>query len=124
MGLGSVTAAAAGTLAIGLSFHPSLNTALAYGGVFFLAAVAAQGARIARRLYIVNATTDAERPGYIAVANAVGGVVGGSVAFAFGLLAQYRDVTWPIWCIVVLNVAAALYTVRLAPRTAVSGATD
>ena len=122
MALAGLTGGAAGGLAILMELSPDTRSVALHSLVFFLSAVAAQGARIGRRLYIVNATTNAERPRYIAVGNAICGVAGGIMAFAFGAIAHLQHVVWPIWCLVALNLAAVLYTLRLAPHIAPSEA--
>jgi hypothetical protein len=122
MTLAGLTGAVAGGLAILMEMSPDARSVALHGVVFFLSAVAAQGARIGRRLYLVNATTDAERPRFIAVGNAICGFFGGIMAFAFGAIAHFQHVSWPIWCLVVLNLAAGLYSLRLAPPIAPSEA--
>jgi len=117
MVMASLAGCMAGALAIVMELTPDARSVVLHSGVFFLSAVAAQGARIGRRLYLVNATTDAERPRFIAVGNAICGVFGGIMAFALGAIAHFQHVSWPIWCLVALNLAAGLFTMRLLPRT-------
>ena len=103
---GSAIAALGGGLAIAIESFPSLEGQASYAAVFFLVALATQGVKINRKLYMVERAPDSERPTFIAVANAVVGSLGVLLAFVLGSLAHLQDVSWPIFAIVALNLLA------------------
>jgi hypothetical protein len=84
-----------------------------YAIVFVLVSLGAQGIRNGRTLYLIGVTSDAERPFCIAVANVTIGIVAIFFGAILGALASFQGVAWPIFALVVLNVLAALYTLRL-----------
>lgn len=113
MALASLIACAAGGLAIATYLVPDLRLVWLHGGVFLLIAMANEGTRNARKLYIVEFTSDEERPYYIALSNVFIGVFGAIASFGFGVLAHLQHVIWPIWLIVGINFAACLYARQL-----------
>jgi MFS family permease len=102
-----------GLLAIAVELGFMAQSILCYAIVFVLVSLGAQGIKNGRTLYLLDVATDEERLFCLAVAN----VTIGMAAFAFGgllgALAGYKGVAWVIVVLVVLNVAAALYTLRL-----------
>ena len=113
MALASASAGVAGAMSIASFYQPDFRIILLHGGVFLLIAMANEGTRNARKLFIVSHTTAEERPYYIALTNVFIGIVGTIVSFAFGALAHIQHVVWPIWLIVGLNVVAFVYARRL-----------
>ena len=113
MALASLIACAAGALAITTFFVPDLRLVWMHGGVFLLIAMANEGTRNARKLYIVEFTSTEERPYYIALSNVFIGVFGAIASFGFGVLAHLQHVIWPIWLIVGINLMACLYARQL-----------
>ncbi|MGA8294663.1 MAG: hypothetical protein WB820_19665 [Rhodoplanes sp.] len=89
--------------------------------VFVLVSLGAQGVKNGRTLYLIGMTTDEERPVCIAVANATIGMVAIALGALLGALAGFKGAVWPIFALVVLNVAAALYTLRLRHPSVKSG---
>ena len=115
MALASVVACTAGILSIAAFLAPELRLVWLHGAVFLLVAMANEGTRNARKLYIVAFTSDADRPCYIALSNVFIGVLGAVVSFGFGILAHLQHVVWPIFLIVGINVVACIYARRLSP---------
>jgi len=115
MALASVVACTAGILSIAAFLAPELRLVWLHGAVFLLVAMANEGTRNARKLYIVAFTSDADRPYYIALSNVFIGVLGAVVSFGFGILAHLQHVVWPIFLIVGINVVACIYARRLSP---------
>ncbi len=113
MASASVVACAAGGLSIAAYLVPDLRLVWLHGCVFLLVAMANEGTRNARKLYIVAFTTNADRPYYIALSNVFVGVLGTVVSFGFGVLAHLQHVVWPIWLIVGINLVACVYARRL-----------
>jgi hypothetical protein len=66
-----------------------------------------------RTLYLLGMTTDEERPFCIAVANVTIGMVAIVFGALLGALASLKGVSWVILALIVLNVLAAIYTLRL-----------
>lgn len=58
-------------------------------------------------------TTDEQRPFCIAVVNTAIGMIAIVFGALLGALAGVKGAAWPIFALVVLNVLAALYTLRL-----------
>jgi len=113
MVLASLTACAAGATAIAIEMIPEARSQLLHGVVFFLISLAAEGTSNARTLYLVNHASDSERPYFLAVSSVVTGMTGTAFAFIFGTLAHLQNAIWPVWCLVALNVIAAVYCRRL-----------
>lgn len=111
--LGATMACLAGVLAIATELVPAIRYPWTHGAVFFLIVMARQGSSNARTLYVVNLTDDRERPYFMAISSVLIGALATAVAFAFGALAHLHSAIWPIWCIIVANVAAFFYTWRL-----------
>ena len=111
--IGSAIAACGGVLALSIGLLASGHTPLMYSGVFLLVALASQGTKNARKIYLVDLAPEAERPYFIAVANGVTGGLGVLVAFVFGSLAHLQHVVWPLFLIVALNLSACAYATRL-----------
>ena len=111
--LASVIASCGGVLAITLEVMSDSPDVWVYAGVFLLVMLGSQGIINARKLYIVNSTTDDERPHFVAVSKVSAGIAGVLLAFVFGALAHIQHVVWPIGCIIALNAAAALYATKL-----------
>jgi len=113
MALASLVACVAGGLSISTCLVPDLRIAWLHGGVFLLIAMANEGTRNARKLYIVEYTSKEERPYYISLSNVFIGVLGAIVSFGLGALAHLQHAVWPIWLIVCTNLTACLYARQL-----------
>lgn len=118
MALAPLVACAAGVVSISAYFEPDFRVVLLHAGVFMLIAMANEGTRNARKLYIVSHTSTEERPYYIALTNVFIGILGTIVSFGFGALAHFQHVVWPICLIVALNLAACVYSRQLSPQRA------
>jgi len=66
-----------------------------------------------RTLYLLGMTIDEERPFCIAVANVTIGMVAIVFGALLGALASLKGVSWVILALIVLNLLAAIYTLRL-----------
>lgn len=102
-----------GLLALAIEMRLMPQNIYLYGVVFVLVSLGATGVKNGRTLYLIGAATDEQRPFCIAVANVTIGLVAIGVGGILGLLASYRGVAWPILALIVLNVLAALYTLKL-----------
>jgi MFS family permease len=122
MASASLVACVAGGLSIASYFVPELRVTWLHGAVFLFVAMANEGTRNARKLYIVEFTSTADRPYYIALSNVFIGVFGTVVSFGFGVLAHLQHVVWPIWLIVGINLVACAYARRLSPQQAAAPA--
>lgn len=102
-----------GLLAIAIELRLVSQGIFLYAIVFVLISLATQGIRNGRTLFLIGAASDRERPYCIAVSNVAIGVVAIAFGAVLGGLASYRGVARPIFALIVLNVLAALYTLRL-----------
>ena len=114
MVLGALITAAASLMSLAIALVPALQDAIWHSIVFVLAGIGVEGVLNARCVYIVARSRDEDRPANIAAASIVTGVFGIGLAVIFAAIAHLQGVVWPIWCIAVLNVAAALFALTLA----------
>lgn len=117
MVLASFLACAAGLMALGIEFGAVPPTLFCYALVFVAIALGAQGVKNGRTLYLLGQAKEHERPYCIAVANVTTGVVAVALGAVLGALAGLKGVAWPIGTLIVLNIAAAIYTLRLPKET-------
>lgn len=115
MHIAPLLACAAGLMALGIEFGVVPQTLFCYALVFVAAAMALQGVKNGRTLYLIGQAKQRERPYCIAVANVTTGVIAIALGALLGALAGRKGVAWPIGALIVLNIAAAIYTLRL-PR--------
>ena len=113
MSMASMVAIIAGGTAIAADTVPGLQNEWFHAMVFFFIAMAGQGVQASRKLYLVNATTDENRPYYIAISNAGFAAFGSIFSFVLGMLAHIQGVIWPVWCLIGVTAAAGLYARRL-----------
>lgn len=92
-----------------------------YTVVFVLVSLGTQRGKNGRMLYLIGMATREERPFCIAVANTTISMVAIAFGALLGALAGFKDVAWPILALVILNGAAALYTLRLRHPSVKSG---
>jgi hypothetical protein len=111
--LAALVTCVGGLLAMAIEMRLVSQGIVLYAIVFVLVSLGAQGIRNGRTLYLIGMTTDEERPFCIAVANVTIGAVAIAFGAVLGALAGFRGVAWPIFVLVVLNVLAALYTLKL-----------
>jgi hypothetical protein len=111
--LAALATCAGGVLAMAIEVKLVSQGIVLYAIVFVLVSLGAQGIRNGRTLYLIGVTSDAERPFCIAVPNVTIGIVAIFFGAILGALASFQGVAWPIFALVVLNVLAALYTLRL-----------
>jgi|GEM_PF-3375409 len=102
-----------GLMATAIELRLISQSILCYAIVFALVSLGAQGVKNGRTLYLLGMTTDEERPFCIAVANVTIGMVAIVFGALLGALASFKGVGWPIFALVVLNVLAALYTLKM-----------
>lgn len=111
--LAAGAAALGGVLALTIEFTPALQSAQVYAIVFVLVGLGAQGILNGRTLYLVSVTRDIERPFCIASSSVITGVVAVGLGGVAGAFAQLQGVGWPIGIMIVLNIAAMIYTTKL-----------
>ena len=104
---------AGGLLAMAIELNLVSQGVYLYAIVFVLVSVGAQGIHNGRTLYLIGATTDRERPYCIAASSVSIGLVAIVFGAVLGALASFRGVAWPIFALIVLNVLAALYSLKL-----------
>lgn len=104
---------AGGLLAMAIELGFASQGIFLYAIVFVLVSLGAQGVKNGRTLYLINMASDEERPFCIAVANTTVGTVAIVFGALLGALASFKGVGWPIGALVVLNVLAVLYTLKL-----------
>jgi MFS family permease len=102
-----------GLLAMAIELRLVPQNIFCYAIVFVLVSLGAQGTKNGRTLYLLGMTTDEERPFCIAVANATIGMVAIVFGALLGALASLKGVSWVILALIVLNIFAAVYTLRL-----------
>lgn len=102
-----------GLMAIAIELRLISQSILCYAIVFVLVSLGAQGVKNGRTLYLLGMTTDEERPFCIAVANVTIGMVAIVFGALLGALASLKGVSWVIFALIILNLLAALYTLRL-----------
>lgn len=110
-----------GLLAMAIEIGFASQSIFLYAVVFVLVSLGADGVKNGRTLYLIGMATHEERPFCIAVANITIGMVAIAFGALLGVLAGFKGVAWPIFALVVLNVAAALYTLRLRHASVKSG---
>jgi hypothetical protein len=110
-----------GLLAMAIEVGFASQSIFLYAFVFVLVSLGAQGVKNGRTLYLIGMTTHEERPFCIAVANTTIGMVAIAFGALLGALAGFKGVAWPIFALVVLNAAAALYALRLRHPSVKSG---
>lgn len=120
--LASLLACGAGLMALGIEFGAVPPTLFCYALVFVAVALAVQGVKNGRTLYLIGQAKEHERPYCIAVANVTTGLIAVALGAVLGALAGLKGVAWPIGALIVLNIAAALYTLRL-PKEPDAGTT-
>lgn len=113
MVLASSLACLAGLMALAIELGIMPQNIFCYAIVFVLVALGAQGVKNGRTLYAIGMAEENERPTCIAVANVTTGAVAIVVGALLGALAGLQGVAWPIGVLILLNVAAAVYTLRL-----------
>jgi len=102
-----------GLLAMGIELRLLPQNIFCYAIVFVLVSLGTQGTKNGRTLYLLGMTTDEERPFCIAVANVTIGMVAIVFGALLGALASLKGVAWVILVLIILNILAALYTLRL-----------
>jgi len=102
-----------GLLAMAIELKLVSQGIFLYAIVFVLVSLGAQGIQNGRTLYLIGATTDHERPYCIAVGSVTIGLIAIVFGALLGALGGFKGVVWPIFALMVLNILAALYTVRL-----------
>ncbi len=102
-----------GLLAMAIELRLVPQNIFCYAIVFVLVSLGAQGTKNGRTLYLLGMTTDEERPFCIAVANVTIGIVAIAFGALLGALASLKGVSWVILALIVLNIFAAVYTLRL-----------
>jgi len=111
--LGAGLTCIGGLLAMAIELRLMSQSILCYAVVFVLVSLGTQGIKNGRTLYLLEAATDEERPFCIAVANVTIGMVAIAFGALLGALASFKGVAWPILALIVLNILAAGYTLKL-----------
>jgi len=110
-----VIAALAGVVAL---FHPAVVGAphpIAYMLVFALLELAVQGVTQSSRTYLAVMTPEADRPTYLAICNALLGVIAVIAGGLTGLLAHSSHISAALSFIIVMSLLASLSVLRLIP---------
>jgi len=113
LGLAAGLTCIGGLMAIAIELDLISQGILCYAIVFVLVSLGTQGVKNGRTLYLLDAASDEERPFCIAVANLIIGMVAIAFGALLGALASFKGVGWPILVLIVLNVLAAAYTLKL-----------
>jgi hypothetical protein len=113
LALSCATAALAAVLALNVDEFAGPGNLFAHAAVFFLITLAYEGMINGRMLYLIKKASAPDLPYMVASAHALVWAVGIVVAFVAGYLASARGLEWPIVIILVFNLAAAAWTVRL-----------
>jgi len=110
---GACIAGLGGLLAMAIELGIAPQGVYVYAIVFVLFGLGAQATQGGRKLYLMNVTTDEQRPVCIAISNVISGVM--SIVFGgiLGALASLQGVAWPIVVLIVLNVVTAVFTFTL-----------
>jgi MFS family permease len=106
-----------GLLAMAIELRFASQSILWYAIVFVLVSLGTQGVKNGRTLYLLESASDDERPFCIAVSNLIIGIVAIAFGGLLGALASFKGVAWPILALIVLNVLAAVYTLKLHPAS-------
>jgi len=102
-----------GLLAMAIELKLVSQGIFLYAIVFVLISLGAQGIQNGRTLYLIGTATDHERPYCIAVGSVTIGLIAIAFGALLGALGGFQGVVWPIFALMVLNILAALYTVKL-----------
>lgn len=94
-------------------FFPALESTWSDAIVIVLLAFSLQGNISASALYVINASTDDERPYCLGIANVPAGIAGIGLALALGLVAREIGVVWVLLALAALNLVSAAYAQTL-----------
>jgi len=120
LGLAAGLTCIGGLVAIAIELGLISQSILCYAIVFVLVSLGTQGVKNGRTLYLLDAASDEDRPFCIAVANLIVGMVAIAFGALLGALASFKGVAWPISALIVLNIVAAVYTLKLHEASAKS----
>jgi MFS family permease len=109
--LGGLSTMSAAILALIIEYVNGLQFVLLHAPVFLLATLGYQAVTQGRHVYVVNMTTDEERPFLISISQTLLAALSIGVAVLFGVLAQVNGEVWPLVAILAMNTVAVLYQV-------------
>lgn len=102
-------AALAGVLLLGVEVFSWMQSPLVHGVALLLVGIAVQGGLNARNLYMVQITTEENRPVITTFTTTLSGIFGLVLAGVLGSVAHYQNVVWVIIALVLLQLSAAGY---------------
>jgi MFS family permease len=111
--LGGLATMSAAILALIIEYVASLQSVLLHAPVFLLATLGYQAVTQGRQIYVVNMTTDEERPFFISISQTLLQALSIGVAALFGVLAHVNGEAWPLLVILAMNTIAVLYVFAL-----------
>jgi hypothetical protein len=111
--LGGLASMSAAILALIIEDVAGLQSVLLHAPVFLLATLGYQAVTQGRQVYLVNMTTEEERPFFISITQTLLGALSIGVAALFGVLAQVKGEAWPLLAILAMNAIAVLYVFAL-----------
>ncbi|MEM9512967.1 MAG: hypothetical protein AAF978_09865 [Cyanobacteria bacterium P01_E01_bin.48] len=110
---GAIFAALGGLLAAAIDLFPQLQILALHGLVLFLVALGSVSIVMARSLYVISMSPSIDRPYYVAVSSVCAITAGIFLAFCLGLMAQWTNFAWPIYCLMALTVASGIWAAWL-----------
>jgi hypothetical protein len=113
--LGGLASMSAAILALIIEDVEGLQSVLLHAPVFLLATLGYEAVTQGRQVYVVNMTTEEERPFFISISQTLLGALSIGVAALFGVLAQVKGEAWPLLAVLAMNAIAVLYVFALPP---------
>lgn len=109
----SLVAAASALLALAFDYYGLASNAWIYAATIFFLSFGIGGVQNGRYLYLLSMSSDSQRPYMVAFGDVVAGLGGILFAAALGLMAEWKNVLWPLMALVALNAAAAILALGL-----------
>jgi Major Facilitator Superfamily len=111
--LGSFIAAASAMVALGLDFTHLAGNLWLYAIVIFMLAFGANGVSESSYLYLIEMSSESERPSLLALSDVAVGVLAVGVAAVLGIVAHFSNPTIPLMVLLVANILAGIYAIWL-----------
>lgn len=115
MWLGCLISAVSAILALAFTFLGYAQNVWIYALVILLLSLGGNGVIYGRYLYIIEKTSEQERPYLVALGDVSAGLIGMVFAAILGAVAHLHDPITPIFALAALNLIAMLYALRLPP---------
>lgn len=113
MWLGCLVSALSAVIALGFTLMGYAHNVWLYAAVILLLSLGGNGVIYGRYLYVIEMTSETERPYLVALGDVTAGLVGILFAAILGAVAHLHDPVTPIFVLAALNVVAMLFALGL-----------